>query len=189
MITTASVVPSCLVTDVYHCAHRDHRADSAHRIRERSSPLLALGEEVVAPVPRPAALVVLGAHWSFLPKGHRGHSIRGDALGHQIAHGRLGAALAESQVVLGGAALVSVAFDPHELVRICLEPGRAGIERFCVTRPNQALVEVEIHRLGGRFGLVVGGGGGSRGGGRGGGQGGGWGGRRRWRGRWRGGSG
>src|SRR5262249_22624426 len=69
----------------------------------------------------------------------------------------------ESQVVLGGAALVSVAFDPHELVRICLEPGRAGIERFCVTRPNQALVEVEIHRLEGRVRLVVRGRGGSRG--------------------------
>src|SRR5215510_15928914 len=115
------------MTDVYHCADPSQsRRQCAVNPRAIAPPLLALGEEVVAAIPRPAALGVLGAYGAFLPVGHHGDSIRGDAHGHQITHSRLGTALAEGQVVLVGAALVAVAVDPHELVRIRLEPVRVG---------------------------------------------------------------
>src|SRR5262249_5422970 len=47
-----------------------------------------------AAIPRPA-LVVLGTERTILAAGHHGNPIRGDARGHEVAHGRLGRALAE----------------------------------------------------------------------------------------------
>src|SRR5215468_9251998 len=183
MITTASVVPylSCdrrmtLRRQCPSCA--DSSAARVRLAQNLSAPgLLALREEVVPAVLRPAALVVLSAHRPFLAVGDHGDAIRSDALGLQVAHGRLGTALAEGQVVLVGATLVAVAVDPNELVRIRLEPVHVGIERLRITRTNPVRVEGEVHRLQGRVRLVVRGRSGSRGGR--GGQGGGGGGRGR----------
>src|SRR5215470_9936920 len=166
MITTASVVPylSCdrrmtLRRQCPSCA--DSSAARVRLAQNLSAPgLLALREEVVPAVLRPAALVVLSAHRPFLAVGDHGDAIRSDALGLQVAHGRLGTALAEGQVVLVGATLVAVAVDPNELVRIRLEPVHVGIERLRITRTNPVRVEGEVHRL---EGGVRGVGGGRRG--------------------------
>src|SRR5262245_49161209 len=67
--------------------------------------------EVVAPVAGPALLVGIRAHGDLLAVGDRLHAVRGHAQRDQVVVGRLGAPLAQRQVVLDGAALVAVALD------------------------------------------------------------------------------
>src|SRR5215813_8568892 len=119
MIATASVVPnlSCdrRVTLRRQCPGRaDSSAARVRLAQNLSAPgLLALREEVVPAVLRPAALVVLSAHRPFLAVGDHGDAICSDALGLQIAHGRLCTAFPEGQVVLVGPALVAVAVNSN----------------------------------------------------------------------------
>src|SRR6185437_2904381 len=60
--------------------------------------------------------------WALLAVADRANPAGRDAQGHQHALDRRGAALAERQVVLAGAALVAVALDRHGDVRIPLQP-------------------------------------------------------------------
>ena len=63
------------------------------------------------PVPLPGALVVTEDEGALLPVGDGRHPIGGDAGGDEVILHRLGAALAQAEVVLGGAPLVGVALD------------------------------------------------------------------------------
>src|SRR4030095_7544666 len=64
-----------------------------------------------------------------------------------MVHRGLGAAIPEGQVVLVGAALVTVPFDQQQLVGVLLQPRGAGIEGLGVARTDHGLVEVEEDRL------------------------------------------
>src|SRR5712692_2439993 len=63
--------------------------------------------------------------------------------GKELFHG-VGAAIAEAQVVLGGATLVAVALDSHFEARIALQEVRAFRERGASIGTKVGLVVVEI---------------------------------------------
>src|SRR5207247_8831077 len=90
----------------------DRRGEApGHRRSSRASQegLALLHAEVGAAVLRPAGLVVLGAERLLLTIAHQLHAVLVDARPDQIIDGGAGATLAEHQVVLVGAPLVTVA--------------------------------------------------------------------------------
>src|SRR5207245_5039412 len=88
----------------------DRRGEApGHRRSSQASEegLALLHAEVRATVLRPAGLVVLGAERSLLTIAHQRQAVLGDALSDQIIDGGAGATLAEHQVVLVGAPLLT----------------------------------------------------------------------------------
>src|SRR5262245_7876415 len=129
------------------CATRRQRSRRAASLSIPEPTSLGLRQEAIVPILRPARLGLLGADRALLAVRDERESARVDALRHEIVHRRLGPALAQRQVVLGGPALVTVALDQHELVGIRLEVRRAGVEDLGVARTDVRLVEVEIDVL------------------------------------------
>src|SRR5581483_1892089 len=81
----------------------------------------------------------------LLPVAHGFDARLGDAVLHEIGlHGR-GAALAEREVVLVGAALVRVARDANRDAAVRLEDRHLGVEDGAVVGPEVGLVVVEVH--------------------------------------------
>src|SRR2546422_6747353 len=117
------------------------------RWRSRPAASLGLGQEVCAPVPGPAGLVVLLAGRALFAVADDRDAGGPDALGDQAVHRRLRPALAERQVVRVGPALVAMALDQHQMVRVHLQPGGVGVEDLRVARTNLVLVEVEVDVL------------------------------------------
>src|SRR6266850_6468113 len=113
-------------------------------ISDRRSYLLLFHHEVRAAVLRPARLGVVRALWLFL-------AVRDDrdapglyALRGEIVLRRLGAALAEREVVSDGAPLVAVALDQHEVPWVRLQPRRVGVPRPRGFRREIVPVELEL---------------------------------------------
>src|SRR5687768_14495782 len=77
---------------------------------------------MTSPVLLPAALALFGAERRFLALADDRDPVRGDTEAHQIIAHRARAALAERQVVLGGAARVSVSLDNYLRRRPPLHP-------------------------------------------------------------------
>src|SRR6266481_1341717 len=117
-------ISSSLTLTTLECAPGCSRRSTCGRGR-----LLLLGQENVPAVLRPARLVVVGALRPLLAVGDDADPPGLDPSGHEIAHGGVGAPLTQSQVVLVGAALVTVPFDQGELVGVRLEPLGAGVQR------------------------------------------------------------
>src|SRR5207245_7888441 len=93
---------------------------------------LALDAEVGPTVLGPALLGGVGARRPFLAVGDRRHPVLRDTVGLEVIQRRLGAPIAERQVVFGRAAFVGVALDQHERVGVLLEPrhvAREGVDR------------------------------------------------------------
>src|SRR5437667_91990 len=107
--------------DILRCGHPARRVLFTRFFR---SLLALLHAEVGAAVLRPAGLVVLGAERSLLTIAHQRQAVLGDALPDQIIDGGAGATLAEHQVVLVGAPLVTVALDEHQHVAVRSAPPR-----------------------------------------------------------------
>src|SRR5690242_2515949 len=92
------------------------------RVSFQSLPVdLWRGRDVRAPVFLPAAFVMIRADGLFLAVADDGQLVLRDPHAHQKSFGRMGALVAESQVVFGGAALIGAAFHNQLLVRIVLE--------------------------------------------------------------------
>src|SRR5438128_3319912 len=106
-----------------------------------------LDPEFGTPVLILALVGVLGTHRPLLPVGDRRQAVLRDSVGLEIVHRRLRPPIAERQVVLGGAALVAVAFDAHERVRVLLQPRRVVRQRIDRIGSERGLVEVEVDRL------------------------------------------
>src|SRR2546425_3156026 len=104
--------------------------------------LLALDEEVRPSIPGPAALGMLAADGPLLAIGDDGDAAGRQSLREQVVHGRPRAPLAQGQVVLIGAALVTVALDEDEVIAPRLQPGGVGIEDLGVRGTDVGLVEV-----------------------------------------------
>src|ERR1700740_1447625 len=103
--------------------------------RIRYSGLLG-ADEVAAAVLLPAGFVVFGAEGLFFAEADGAHAIGRDAQGDEILLHRVGAPIAESEVVFGGAALVAMAFNGHANLRIVAqEVGGLG-ERLASVRAN-----------------------------------------------------
>src|SRR5262245_21039511 len=83
--------------------------------------LLRFDGEVGAAVLRPALLGVLGADRTLLAVADAGDALALHAVRDEVVHRRARATVTERDVVLVGAALVGVAFDEHEVLRIGLQ--------------------------------------------------------------------
>src|SRR3989442_12114228 len=94
----------------------------------RGGELLGLDEEVRASVPGPAALGMLGADGSLLTVGDDGDAGGRQSLREEEVHGRPRTPLAQRQVVLVRAALVTVPLEEQEVIAPRLQPGGFGTE-------------------------------------------------------------
>src|SRR6266566_1872079 len=95
-----------------------------------------LHQKVIAAIASPARLRLVVAERTLLAVGDEGDAVRRHSASHQVVHGRLGPALSKRQVVLDRPALITVALDQDELIRVRLQPGRACIEDLGVARAN-----------------------------------------------------
>src|ERR1700756_3233953 len=84
---------------------------------------------MVAAVLGPGRLVMAGIERALLAVADGADAAGVDAEGDQILLGLVGAAGAEREVVLLGAALVAMAFDEQVVLRIFLQPGGRGGQR------------------------------------------------------------
>src|SRR6266852_1058304 len=114
------------------------------RPRGTSYKRLLGADEVAAAILLPAGFVALGAEGLFFAEADGAEAIGGDAQGDEILLDGAGAAIAEREVVFGGAALVAVAFDGHAKLRIVAQEVSGLGKRFASVRANVGLVEVEI---------------------------------------------
>src|SRR5471030_1090465 len=81
------------------------------------------------PVLRPGLLIRTLRGRTILAVADRVHARGGDALGLQVRSRGVGAAIAESEVVLFGATLVAVAGDLHVDAAVLSEPGGLLVQR------------------------------------------------------------
>src|SRR3954464_8817979 len=94
------------------------QAATRRTIRRSIGSVFAVVEHVVAAVLRPAAFGVVGAHRLLLAEAHRFDLAFLGAEQDQRALHRVGATLAEAEVVLAAAALVGVALEQHLRARV-----------------------------------------------------------------------
>src|SRR5439155_3928650 len=106
----------------------------------RAVTFLLLHEEMAPTVPAPARLGVLVAHRPLLAIADHGDPRAVDPDRHDVVPRRLGPALAESEVVLVRAPLVTVTLDQHERVRVGLQPVGVLVEDRLVLGPHVVLV-------------------------------------------------
>src|SRR6476646_1031639 len=102
--------------------------------------------EVVATVLLPAGFVVLGANRALLAVRHEVEAICCNSVVNEVPLGGSRTALAEGQVVLVGATLVSVTLDTDSHTRVSLQPRDLLIECCSRIRSDRRLVEVEVDR-------------------------------------------
>ena len=116
--------------------------------RGKAAPLSPRGEEglwlgrdeVAATILLPAGFVGFPAERLFLAKADSVEIGGRNAEVHEILFDGIGTAIAESEVVLGGAAFVTMAFDIDLGVRIAFEEGSGLFEGLASVRPDVRLV-------------------------------------------------
>src|SRR5438034_3086365 len=111
----------------------------------RAVTFLRLDEEVAPTVLAPARLGVLVAERALLAIADQGDPRAVDPDRHDVVSRRLGPALAESEVVLVRAPLVTVALDQHDRVWVGLQPVGVLVEDRLVLGPHVVLVVVEVN--------------------------------------------
>src|SRR5260370_30064215 len=92
----------------------------------------------------PASLGVLHAEGLLLTEADGAHTVGGDAQRHEILLDGVGTAIAEAEVVFGGAALVAMTFDGDFDRRVLLQEVRSRRERRTSVRTNVGLVVVKV---------------------------------------------
>src|ERR1700674_2257369 len=102
--------------------------------------------EIIATVLLPAGFVVLGANRALLAIAHEVEAICRNTVVNEVPLGRSRTALAEGQVVLVGATLVSVTLDTNSHSRVSLQPRNLHIECRSRIWSDRRLVEVEVDR-------------------------------------------
>src|ERR1700682_3052768 len=102
--------------------------------------------EIIATVLLPAGFVVLGANRALLAIAHEVEAICRNAVVNEVPLGRSRTALAEGQVVLVGATLVSVTLDTNSHSRVSLQPRNLDVECSSRIWSDRRLVEVEVDR-------------------------------------------
>ena len=91
---------------------------------------------------------MLGANRALLAIAHEVEAICRNAVVNEVPLGRSRTALAEGQVVLVGATLVSVTLDTNSHSRVSLQPRNLDVECSSRIRSDRRLVEVEVDRAG-----------------------------------------
>src|SRR5580704_15221626 len=99
---------------------------------------------MAAAVLLPAGLVAVHAERLFLAVADGGDAVGGNAERDEVLLGGIGAAVAESEVVFGGAALVAMAFDGHFDLRVVLQEVRSLGKGLTGIGANVGFVEVKI---------------------------------------------
>src|SRR6266566_3304805 len=102
--------------------------------------------EVIATVLLPAGFVVLRANRALLAIAHEVEAICRNAVVNEVPLGACRTALAEGQVVLVGATLVSVTLDTNSHSGVSLQPWNLRVECSSRIRSDRRLVEVEVDR-------------------------------------------
>src|SRR5258706_1535793 len=101
-------------------------------------------DEVAAAILLPAGFVALVAEGLFFAEADGADAIGGEAQGDEILLDGAGAAIAEREVVLGGTALVAVAFDGDAELRVIAQEV-SGLGECCAgVRANVCFVEIKI---------------------------------------------
>jgi hypothetical protein len=101
-------------------------------------------DEVADAVALPAFFVALGAKLFFLAEARGVETVGGNAELHEVILNGRGAAIAEDQVVFGGAALVAAALDGHFDLRILAQEVRGLAESVAGIGADVGFVEVEV---------------------------------------------
>src|SRR4029077_12564061 len=101
-------------------------------------------DEVASAILLPAGFVALAAEGLFFAEADGADAVGGDAQGDEILLGGAGAAIAESEVVFGGAALVAVAFDGHANAGIIAQEFGGLGERLASVGADVRFVEIKI---------------------------------------------
>src|SRR6266566_2303692 len=109
--------------------------------------------EVIATVLLPAGFVMLGANRALLAIAHEVEAICRNAVVNEVPLGACRTALAEGQVVLVGATLVSVTLDTNSHSGVGLQPRNLSVECCSCIRSDRRLVEVEVDRGSDRGGV------------------------------------
>src|SRR6516225_5558852 len=110
--------------------------------------------EVAAAILLPAGFGLLGAELLFFTPTGGAEVGRGNAETDEIFLDRIGAALAESEVVFGRTAVVAVAFDGHVRVGIGLEERSGLLKSLAGVGANVGFIQIEegvAHFLGEEF--------------------------------------
>ena len=101
-------------------------------------------DEMAAAVLLPAGLVALHAERLLFAVADGGDAVGGNAEGDEVLLGGVGATIAESEVVFGGAALVAMTLDGYFDLRVVLQEVRSLGKSVTSVGANVGLVEVEI---------------------------------------------
>src|SRR3989442_600113 len=99
---------------------------------------------MAATVLLPATFVVLHAEGLFFAVADGAQPVRGNSERDDVLLHGAGAAIAEAQIVFGGAALVAVSFDGHLNLRVVLQEIRGLRERLAGIGTNVRFVVIEI---------------------------------------------
>src|SRR5258708_39822597 len=99
---------------------------------------------MAAAVLLPAGLVMLHAHGLFLAEADGADAVGGNAERNEVLLDGAGAAVTETKIVFGGAALVAVALDVHFDGRMSFEEVRRAGERLASVGADVRFVSVEI---------------------------------------------
>ena len=101
-------------------------------------------DEMAAAVLLPAGFVGLHAEGLFLAEADGAEISGRNAEVDKVLLDGVGAAIAKSKVVFGGAAFVAVAFDGDVGEWVALEEGSGLFERYAGVRTNVGLIEIEV---------------------------------------------
>src|SRR5205085_2957064 len=96
-----------------------------------------------AAILRPRRLVVSRIEGTLFAVADGADAAAVDAEGHEVLLGRVGALVAEGQVVLLGAALVAVPFDQQTVLPVLPQPVRRRAQRRLRVGRERGLVEAE----------------------------------------------
>ena len=94
-----------------------------------------------------------GIEREFLPVAHGLEAIRGNAQRSQVGDRGSRASIAQCQIVLGGPALIAMAFDGDDPRGILFEHGRVGVEHGLAGRIDLVTVEPKKTGLSGELRL------------------------------------
>src|SRR5947209_14934921 len=134
-----------LVSGAHPVARATAARTPSHCPPFRAVTSLLLDEEVAPTVLAPARLGVLVAQRALLAIADHGDPRAVDSDRHDVVSCRLGPALAEGEVVLVRAPLVTVTLDQHERGRVGLQPVGVLVEDRFVLWPHVVLVVVEVN--------------------------------------------
>src|SRR5262249_212978 len=111
--------------------------------------LARLHEKARSPVLAPAPFAFLGALRSLFAVAQNRYTARVNTLSDEMIHCGFGAPLAQIDIGLvlptGGAPIVAVPLDQHEIAWVGAKPRRVRVEGSYLVRSNHGCAEIEVN--------------------------------------------